>query len=626
MHVHSELPDQRNSFREHEVAMQIVGMGIPDLHVWFNVSWLPTVGEIDILLWHKRIGLFACEVKGVQAHQILELSLRSCRLAYHQKAVQSPQVSLLRKVHDLKNQVRGQIKGPLPFITPVVIWSCVSRQEWKAKFGTPTKELESRLILRDDIFGGKNVFEQALLRVQNNPIIGPSTGAHILDDDRILQSFNQAVSGTGTVVPLKSDVERLLLLEAKVTRQTLPDVPVGQQSRVLYSGSPGTGKTFRLLQLGTAHARSSKSVLFACFNKVLATEAKRLFSMNPSLSGDICDVWVFDVSDLLRLLARSFNIDLGQTPTGDLSEWYPLISEQIRNSSDLVGFDIVLIDEVQDMDEQMLVFLEGLVAEGGSIAAASGIGQNLYGASSTWLERFGSTAKRVRLERNFRNTAPVYRMASEMGRWASVVSTGENVSWEVKDTKFDRTTGRPPSIKMLHDTPRTKQWTAFIHQQIMVEEYKRLIESELIEMHDSEYPNDLLVLVPSDVSNERFYACEALDQLRVRYLDFTKTKANTQPWKPFMDERRRSRTVEAIRLCTYRSSRGIEGTRVLIFGLERALSVATELKADAGALVHIVLSRAVADCTIAVPSSATTVERAAMESELKKISSGSGRT
>jgi KaiC/GvpD/RAD55 family RecA-like ATPase len=44
-------------------------------------------------------------------------------------------------------------------------------------------------------------------------------------------------------------------------------------------GPPGTGKTFRLLQIGIMHARENAKVLFCCFNQVLASDINRILNL-----------------------------------------------------------------------------------------------------------------------------------------------------------------------------------------------------------------------------------------------------------------------------------------------------------------------------------------------------------
>jgi len=50
----------------------------------------------------------------------------------------------------------------------------------------------------------------------------------------------------------------------------------GSSKEVLFRGAPGTGKTFRLLEIALAHAHAERSVLLACYKTVLAAELRRM--------------------------------------------------------------------------------------------------------------------------------------------------------------------------------------------------------------------------------------------------------------------------------------------------------------------------------------------------------------
>ena len=55
MPIHTELPPP-SEIGEHKLARRLEGMNAPGLHLWFNVSWLPGVGEIDIVTWRAQGG------------------------------------------------------------------------------------------------------------------------------------------------------------------------------------------------------------------------------------------------------------------------------------------------------------------------------------------------------------------------------------------------------------------------------------------------------------------------------------------------------------------------------------------------------------------------------------------
>jgi hypothetical protein len=617
MTVHTDLPGE-DHYGEYCLARQLVGLNLPGVHLWFNVSWIPGVGEIDIIIWRERGGLFVCETKAVGLRQIESLTLDKIKLSRDERPHPTPQIGTLRKIHELRNQIKPKLSGPMPFVTPVLIWPNITAPEWRTRFGGEVAALASRMLFMEDVSSSAKVFDLSLVRVAQNPVIGPQGDLRPLDDKRLLVSFADAIAGRSAVPRARpSDIEKLRLLEAKVARQVYTDVPVDVSSRMLYRGGPGTGKTFRLLQLGVNHCIAGRSVLYACFNKTLAADIKRLFSLNLEIRSASQFPWVFDIADLLKYVSNLLGLQLGDIRFEDLEQWWLLVQAELQDPKNIniATFDLVLIDEIQDLEDWMLEFASAFLGPDGSIAVAQGIGQQLYTSKGDWLNNFESSSATVTLSRNFRNTAPVYEVASDMRRWATSFGDGDQLP-ESSKTTFDRPDGRAPSIGVLLDsTATTGGGLAFDRH--MCEEYRRLIAREVESLYSSCESTDLLILVPQDVSNERRWAVDALQALGIPFIDYTRTRNNSAKWAPFLDERRLATDGETIRLCTYRSSRGLEGTRVLLFGLERSIQVAKALKVQLDSLLHVVLSRSLVECTVAIPSTVNTVERTALETAIQ---------
>ena len=127
----------------------------------------------------------------------------------------------------------------------------------------------------------------------------------------------------------------------------------------------------------------------------------------------------------------------------------------------------------------------------------------------------------------------------------------------------------------------------------MVRSYRRVIKEQLDEMAEArgggeldEYPVDLLILVPSHGSQEQRWAVEALETLPdgTEYIDLTRD-----------DNRRRIARRDEVRLCTFHSARGIEGTRVVALGFECIQELAEKSSTDFVNLGYIVLSRSLFD-------------------------------
>jgi len=151
----------------------------------------------------------------------------------------------------------------------------------------------------------------------------------------------------------------------------------------------------------------------------------------------------------------------------------------------------------------------------------------------------------------------------------------------------DRANGQIPKVMNIDDSEL--DWneagtTFFISKQdeIFINEYKRVIEREYNLMTQSEYPIDFLILVPGAECKQYFWTRSALKDLNYEFTDY-------------VDEsnRRTIAQVSKIRLCTYFSSRGLEGTRVIIFGFEALDSFSKIVKTPPNKIGYVILSRAV---------------------------------
>jgi hypothetical protein len=136
-------------------------------------------------------------------------------------------------------------------------------------------------------------------------------------------------------------------------------------------------------------------------------------------------------------------------------------------------------------------------------------------------------------------------------------------------------------------------WIADMQEEVMVAEYERIIQQQLDKLTDDQCPMDLLVLVPDTTGPEKRWAFAALKRIaknsNVDFIDYT-------------DENQRRDIVPShmMRLCTFHSSRGLEGMHVVIFGIEWIERTARKAHASVENLGYIVLSRPLLENIIAV--------------------------
>jgi hypothetical protein len=347
---------------------------------------------------------------------------------------------------------------------------------------------------------------------------------------QIFNEFKKSLDWTAAPTPAPSDLEKLRIIEEQVTARTLRQVPPRDARRVFYSGYPGTGKTFRLLQIGFKHAEAGCRVLFACFNKVLAADLRRILSPSQRLREVQGCLTVTDVFDTLRSYAAEHKPL--EWDEADHDTWGMLISEAMSRAPEaLTKYDTLLIDEAQDMKTWALEMLKLHTNADSTICVAFGAGQELYGGNSDWLKRFRENAADFHLRRNFRNTRPVFqaaqvffeaaldagRIAKAVGRFAEKRQKGLE-----QPLLFDRPEGNLPSIVYIDDSSPsnlsdTDPFYPNVLRECMIEEYSRLIREQLDRLEGDEKLLDLLVLVPSESGMERKWAVEALVKEAIPY-------------------------------------------------------------------------------------------------------------
>ena len=100
------------------------------------------------------------------------------------------------------------------------------------------------------------------------------------------------------------------------------------------------------------------SVLFACFNKTLATDIRRLVSLSPNINHVKKTFEVKDIFDIANVYGEILNLDpYDEDNTHD--DWGDLIVQALAEGdlSTYRKFDTILIDEAQDMTEWQLELL-----------------------------------------------------------------------------------------------------------------------------------------------------------------------------------------------------------------------------------------------------------------------------
>lgn len=587
--LHTGLPKHPG---ELALAQQLNGIADPRLHLWFNLSGIPGVRDIDLVIWHEAAGVFVVEIKAVPIAAIERFGYQVCRIRGRDSG-ESPQEQAYAGLNGL---IRMFGRSSLPRMVATACWPLISRDRWNQHWDEQSVcgPFADKMLFVEDL-PTPNTLTRRLQHIYREPPVrsGNTWSRHEPSD---IAKFDRLLSPDARPRPAKSDLKRLETINERVRQKARHDAPSGATTRLRYFGRPGTGKTFRLLAIAFEHATAGKRVLFACFNKVLAADLLRLLDAWLGASAATGALRIQDVFELASEMNAALR--LGVFESG-YDGWGASVVEALRQRPDeFAAFDTLLVDEAQDMKGWHFELLCLLAKPDATMCVAEGTGQELYGERAGWLTDFACASRPCGLRRTFRNTRPAnqfaqtfYEAALDPAHVPAVVQRFKTTSPAQYDL-FERNEGGWPQLTLLiqpaldYDNAHRPEF-ADEKAELMAREYERLVRQELERLREDERPMDLLVLVPGPVDVERGWAAAALARIG-EFTDYTDDK-----------NRRVIASPDKIRLCTFKSARGLEGMRVLIFGVERMARLAShddELKS----LGYVILSRSLFETVVVV--------------------------
>lgn len=177
-------------------------------------------------------------------------------------------------------------------------------------------------------------------------------------------------------------------------------------------GAAGTGKTVVATQLLEESHKDKRKALYVCYNRALA---ETIMAGNPKLKGDVNIVLSnFDRLPFARLpVGRDLRQIVGvNAPENDWSAYRRAIRNALdRFSMDNRGiFDLIVIDEAQDLSVDDIVSLYNLLARDGKIVVFSDRGQTIFnGDWSFGKDSFGEVEyAEMMLNENWRNSSIIH--------------------------------------------------------------------------------------------------------------------------------------------------------------------------------------------------------------------------
>ena len=132
-----------------------------------------------------------------------------------------------------------------------------------------------------------------------------------------------------------------------------------RNSRVVYSGAAGVGKTFLAMEQARRSALQGKSVILCCYNRLLGEWLKS--EMEPQGAG-------ISVGTFHSLLANLFQIEIPSEPSNKFfAEELPekALAALADGSPYYQAFDEIIVDEAQDLCTKVYLDLFDLLLKGG---------------------------------------------------------------------------------------------------------------------------------------------------------------------------------------------------------------------------------------------------------------------
>lgn len=595
---------------EQRVARLLESFEDENFQLCFSVGFIPGVREIDLLLIDLGLGAFIIEIKAISLSMIQSVSPNLWGIRDRDTS-ESPLQQAYSQYEGLRTFWRVRMNSKLP---PIGITAClpeITRYDWCEAFrdNVYATTISNGLIFQDDLKDPESLYSRLHYVMINPPIRKGFTPAN--PTTKFLDEFKLLLKPAEPQMATTVDRQRLMAIEKGLTTDLNKEFPAGGSAFAVFSGFPGTGKTFRLLSIGVSHAYLNQRVLFACFNKTLASDVRRLLSFNDKLTHTRHQI---DVVDIYQLAIRVFEMNgLPYEKTSTPDEWGKFVVEYLREKGERASagsYDTILVDEAHDMMDWQLDLLSLHAKAGATICIAVGKGQELYRDDSsavTWLrDRAADQAVSEKaLRRNFRNTPMQYFAALAFHQsWPNHLEEVEKAYSSVirkksKNEEFDfERQGEPLKFLPVPAIPGEFEDNGNEQERLISDEYAEILNKEIdeIEANEFSHPVGLLVLVPDENCSHTIWVREGLRKAisgrnGISFIDYTD------------DENRRSMALTSeIRLCTFHSSRGLEGERVVIFGLEQIDAFAAKTKVKAENLGFIALSRGIFRTTVVARS------------------------
>jgi thymidine kinase len=613
--IHTELPEDRQGHHgEYVVGQTLKTFSNPGLELWFDINYIAGITDLDLILHDNQVGLYLIEIKSMPIDSIETFTMTDFVIKEGQKR-QHPKSQLLTGSLKLRDHLRRfpklKDKKKMPFLQSTVLWSEITRSDWKQRFTDPSiVAFEEMCIFKDDL-GSYNKLISALQRLWDRPLLGTATPLLARSEHGEMEEFRKAIAPAKHKIEISKSMTTELSRPVKDSQRIADKYELGKPHKASIQGPPGTGKTTILREIGLRNLAAGARVLHVCFNKVLAADQKREYQILRKSIEEYGFIDVFDIWELYKELGHSTGINGEEQVVENVRAFL-----ESEDGKSFLKYDVILIDESQDLRDGFFQVVEQIARPNAAWFIAYGKGQetnNFFkdeSHPSPWLKVFLATSDPNYLKRSFRNSTKAFLLAQSF--WEKFPNLEEAKEW--LKGKFSQQPTSDNQFELDLEIPQSKN---DFKVELLPSERKRksaiknLVLSAIEDSRRANRGEDLLVavLAPSTkkadedeapVSSGYELVREVLEEVAQEFsIDFHDLVPK--------ENRRDVPKIGAIRLVTLQGIRGLSASHVIIFDLLQlekwAKRTGGSIKPPIVNLTYIALSRSKASTIVAIDDS-----------------------
>lgn len=612
--IHTPLPENREGhYGEYLVGQKLKTFSNPSLELWFDVDYIPGVTDIDLILFDNQAGYYLIEIKSMPLDAITTFNMTEFKVNKEKKAHPISQVrtSSNRLRTHLQRLPKFRRAEDLPFFQSSIMWSEITRQEWRARFRDPALSgFVEMCLFKDDI----ETYNKMINRLQifwDLPLLGVTVPKKARGEHAVLDAFREAIKPSHHRTKISKPMTEELARPVSESKRIADKYPIGKSHKVSLQGAPGTGKTTILREIGLRYLSKGGRVLHVCFNKVLAADQKREYQFLRKKVEEYGFIDVFDIWELYKTLGHSAGIR-GESQVVENVTAY-LNSDEGKQ---FLKYDVILIDESQDLRDDFFRVVELIAQPNAAWFVAYGKGQETNNFlkdethPSPWLTTYLEEADPNHLKRSFRNSTRAFLLAQSF--WEKFPDISNAKEWI--ELKFSQISISDNQFELELRIPQTKNDFKVEFLPTGVRKRRKIRSLVLTAIEDSRRASrgeDLLVavLAPSirkpdenenPIQGEYEIVKEVLTNISTEFgLDFNDLVPK--------DARREIPNRGAIRLVTLQGIRGLSASHVIVFDLLKlekwCKRTSGTMKPPLNNLAYIALSRSKASTIIALDDS-----------------------